>query len=277
MKFRLFFRALLAVSFLTSGNINATYALTPAQCAAKPGGRAIQTGRSQGRPEVWTCCWNVQGGGIRCEDCVGSDEGNCVERPTEGITPSTPQVVPPGAVPHPGPPPRSPATATPLPPKSSTGTLCPDPAAQRIDFSLVRQASQLKGRVRITGVIKNLGTEAFASKADPWTAALAEATWTTDSSGWLPRYGLRIVAKKPVTYLAPGQEFSLVYERDWDASSAVEGKSPPEYILAVRHTGESKKSRNDCNQENNEMKRNGAAINQKFMSPNAKQGGSSRY
>ena len=117
-----------------------------------------------------------------------------------------------------------------------------DLAAERIDFSLVPKTSPFNGRVRIVGVVKNVGT----------------ATWFN------PKYGVevrlmednRVVALRFFHRLAPGQVITLRYERNWSSTSPSEGEFPPNYKLAIPEV--------DLKPKNNVRVRTGADINSLF-------------
>jgi hypothetical protein len=145
--------------------------------------------------------------------------------------------------------------------------LCGDPAAQRIDFVITRakefvngqlRLSPSKGRVQITGVIKNIG-KGYYKVSNPEFRVMYLYAGSTE------------LARKDFGDLAPGQEATITVERDWDSLSPNEGQFPPMYRLVIA-TGYLLVTPNsgpdvlsvDCNIKNNEIKRSGADINAMF-------------
>lgn len=95
-----------------------------------------------------------------------------------------------------------------------------DPAAARIDTTLLARATPFSGRVRITGVVKNLGTASYESGANQQLALLYEVT---------PGRAPRLVAQQAFQNLAPGAEVAVSYDRDWYAA----GEFQPSYKLMI--------------------------------------------
>ncbi len=76
------------------------YAMSPADCVAK-GGQVIEGIRALGQPEAWMCQSTTPEGQMKREDCVGSGEGNCFERPRAVFVPNMVfRPLPPGSVPR---------------------------------------------------------------------------------------------------------------------------------------------------------------------------------
>lgn len=145
--------------------------------------------------------------------------------------------------------------------KPGTGVLgsCPDPAAHRIDFSIVQRTSQFAGRVKIVGVAKNVGGAAYESGSNQQQIHLYEH---------IPGGSPRLVAREPFHNLAPGQEATVQYERAWDSSSPAEGEFPPTYKLQIVYDPDirldSNPKNDDCRGANNQKERSGADINALF-------------
>ena len=131
---------------------------------------------------------------------------------------------------------------------------CPDPAAHRIDFSIVQRTSQFAGRVKIVGVVKNVGQAAYESGPNQQDMYIYENN--------------RLVARQPFHNLAPGQEVTVQHERAWNSSSPAEGEFPPAYKLAVSYDPDiyidGNPKNNDCRSANNQKERSGADINALF-------------
>jgi hypothetical protein len=130
----------------------------------------------------------------------------------------------------------------------------PDPAVQRIDFRIVSRRTNFRGRVRIAGVVKNVGSDSFQARPNQASVYLYE--------------GNRLVAEKALQALRPGEEIQVVYEREWDASSPAEGEFPPTYKLAILYDPDiyldDIKSNDDGDSRNNQMSRSGSAVNALF-------------
>ncbi len=136
---------------------------------------------------------------------------------------------------------------------------CPDPAVQRIDFAIVSKTSQFSGKVRITGVIKNVGLEPYISGPNQQAVYLYEGPMGGKAN---------LVATKKFQNLNPGQEVKVIYERNWHASSPAEGEFPPSYRVLISYDPDIRMDGNpkndDCNINNNQMERSGTEINALF-------------
>jgi hypothetical protein len=122
----------------------------------------------------------------------------------------------------------------------------PDPAAVGIQFQILGRSCPFKGRVRITGVIRNVGDS---------TSRFGHV--------WLLENG-RLVAERWYQSLAPGQLFTVSYDRNWDTSPHAEGEFPPTYWLMVPVADDGPRDTDDSYLGNNELKRSGAGINAMF-------------
>lgn len=139
------------------------------------------------------------------------------------------------------------------------GRACPDPAAYEIQFQVVRRdpSSRFKGRVRITGIVKNIGSKAFIAGLNQAKAYLYEMPPGSSSGS--------VKAQREIRNLAPGATMALVYERDWNSSSPAEGEFPPSYRLQILLDPDiymdASKDNDDCTQDNNKKDRSGTDIN----------------
>lgn len=145
---------------------------------------------------------------------------------------------------------RLPAERLRLPP-----VLCADPAAQQIDFQILRRTApdpQFHAQVKISGLIKNIGTTAYRSTPSQQVAYLYE--------------GSRVVAQQSFTVLKPGQETRVDFERHWYSASPAEGEFPPTYRLLISYDPDilldDNPKNDDCHLTNNSVSRSGNAINQ---------------
>lgn len=136
---------------------------------------------------------------------------------------------------------------------------CPDPAVEKIDFTIVSRTGKFSGKVRITGVVKNVGLAPYISGPNQQAVHLYE---------FIPGGSARLVAKKNFQNLNPGQQVTVAYERNWDASSPSEGEFPPSYRVIIAYDPDirldSNPKNDDCNINNNQKERSGADINALF-------------
>lgn len=143
------------------------------------------------------------------------------------------------------------------------GGRCPDLAAHEIQFQLIRRdpASQFRGRVRMTGVVRNVGLVAYNSGLGQQVAYLYEQQLGVSTP--------RLVAEQPFQNLAPGQEVRVSFERDWNGSSPAEGEFSPLYKLLIGYDPDIYKDGNtkndDCNRINNQLERSGSDINSTYF------------
>jgi hypothetical protein len=137
---------------------------------------------------------------------------------------------------------------------------CADPAAD-IETTLISKTGPATGRVRITGVVKNLGT----------------ATWIATS----PSHRLRMLLLQQdsearpqgnpvqppiaIAQLSPGQQFRIDHQMDWDTRQST---SYPRFIVKFSDSGRigaySKRYHPDCRTDNNRKEVTAADINKLF-------------
>ncbi len=141
-------------------------------------------------------------------------------------------------------------------------TGCPDPAAHEIRFEIVRRDTQFRGRIRITGVVKNIGGKAFIAGPNQAKAYLYQMPAGVPCAN---ATGGTMVAQKAIVNLAAGATIELSWERDWNSSSPSEGEFPNCYRLFITYDPDiymdASKDNDDCNQDNNKKDRSGTEIN----------------
>ncbi|MCP5101968.1 MAG: hypothetical protein GY950_01250 [bacterium] len=139
---------------------------------------------------------------------------------------------------------------------------CPDPAAVELRFQILSRdpANRFKGRVRITGIVKNIGSKRFIAGPNQAKAYLYEVPIGSTSG--------RVRAQRAITSLAPGATMSLSFERNWYSASPSEGEFPPSYRLQILLDPDiymdASKDNDDCSQTNNKKERSGSDINRMF-------------
>lgn len=147
------------------------------------------------------------------------------------------------------------------PAASVTGAVpCADPAAD-IELALISKSAPGSGRVRITGVVKNLGTAT-------WTATgpshHLQAVLARQDAGTQPE-GKPVQPAIAIRELAPGQQYRIDYQTDWDTG----GKAPPRFILRFFEVGRigarPDNYRPDCRADNNRKEITAADINRLFQ------------
>jgi hypothetical protein len=132
---------------------------------------------------------------------------------------------------------------------------CRDPSADSLTFQILShdKAHKTRGRIRVTGVVKNIGNAAFESDPRQAQALLSE----------IPAEGGAgtIKAQRAIASLAPGASFTLRFERDWDTAR----EFPPKFTLLVTYDPDiymdANKKNDDCNQNNNRRELTGEQIN----------------
>ena len=135
-----------------------------------------------------------------------------------------------------------------------------DPAAMHIKFDIVRRDTPFRGRVRVTGVVKNVGTEQYIDpRGRSGAVNLYRAKPFTTSN---------LVKSVPLKNLRPGQTQTVIHERDWNSSSSSEGEFPPTYWLDISYDpdirADSCPTNDDCNWGNNRRSASGMQINTLF-------------
>lgn len=149
--------------------------------------------------------------------------------------------------------------------RAPIGRNCPDPAAHELKFQIVRRDTQFKGRIRVTGVVKNVGGKPFICGPNQAKAYLYELPPGVPAA---TATGGRIVAQREIRNLPAGAFIQLTYERDWNSSSPSEGEFPNSYRLLITYDPDiyqdANKANDDCNQGNNKKSRSGTEINDLF-------------
>ena len=129
---------------------------------------------------------------------------------------------------------------------------CIDPATESINFQIIRRDTQFKGKVRITGVMKNIGTLPYQSNPNQQALLLYENN--------------KLVKRTSFQNLSPGSAMTIAYDRDWNSSSPAEGEFPPEYKLLITYDPDIRLDGNprndDCRNSNNQKVASGQSINQ---------------
>jgi hypothetical protein len=137
---------------------------------------------------------------------------------------------------------------------------CADPAAD-IELALVSKTGAASGRVRVTGVVKNIGTAT-------WSAApghYLQMVLAMSDSAAQPQ-GKPVAPPIAIRQLSPGQQFRIDHQMDWDASVAL---SYPRFVVMFSEAGQggthSAQHSTDCRADNNRKEITPADIQKLFM------------
>lgn len=137
---------------------------------------------------------------------------------------------------------------------------CPDPGVKALEFEILSRESDYRGRVRITGTVRNVGAVAYDSGPNQQSVQLWE-----DVQGVSEK---QPVASRAFEDLAPDQEVTVSYVRSWNASSPAEGEFPPSYLLLISYDPDiamdGNEGNDDCRSTNNRKERSGMEINSMF-------------
>lgn len=146
---------------------------------------------------------------------------------------------------------------------------CPDPAARSIEFTILSRTTARSGRVRIEGVVRNIGREVYQSgpdmrsKAQLWQIGTGAPRLVAEKSfdSLLPE----LVNNRTSAMALASPVVQVQFERDWDSRSPNLGEFPPTYQLVIAYSGVGSAARpNDCNMSNNMKLRSGADLNSLF-------------
>lgn len=140
-------------------------------------------------------------------------------------------------------------------------TPCADPAAD-IELALISKTGPSAGRVRITAVVKNIGSAA-------WTATSPshhlQMVLTRRDNGARPE-GEPVQPAIAIRQLAPGQQYRIDYQTGWDADIKA---SRPRFIAHFFDAGQagahSAAPLNDCRADNNRREITVADIDRLFQ------------
>jgi hypothetical protein len=132
---------------------------------------------------------------------------------------------------------------------------CRDPAAFSLKYKVVAKDPKwptTQGRIRIEGVVKNVGNAVFESDPRQASAQLYE----TPASG-----PASVKAKQDIPRLDPGATIMLHYETAWNTAT----EFPPKYVLQLTYDPDiyidANPKNDDCNRNNNRMELTGQQIN----------------
>ena len=127
--------------------------------------------------------------------------------------------------------------------------------AESINFSVVRVIDQYSARVKIEGVVHNIGRVKFTSRPGQQTVLLYERNGGE----------ARLVASQSFQNVAVNATVKVSFIRNWDKSSPAEGEFPPNYILVIGFDPDiyidGNDNNDDYNTTNNKLTKSSAEIN----------------
>ncbi len=139
-----------------------------------------------------------------------------------------------------------------------SGTTCPEdcqpgqpnPAVDRIDFTLVSTTSSTAGTVRIEGVVENKGDTTFDSSAGQQSVQLYQGT--------------TLLAQQEFEDLAAGATVTVAHELSWSTST----EFPPTFRVIIAYDPDifidGNDNNDDCANSDNALERSGSEINDLF-------------
>lgn len=145
----------------------------------------------------------------------------------------------------------------------SSAKPCADPAAN-IELALISKSGPTTGRVRITGVVKNLGKTAWTVTSPSQRPQMVLAR----KDAGTPPEGEPVQPAIAIRQLLPGQQYRIDYQTDWDTDK----KGPrPRFIARFINPGQAGRrgasSRQDCRSDNNRKEITATDIDRLFQRP----------
>jgi hypothetical protein len=130
----------------------------------------------------------------------------------------------------------------------------PDLAAKEIKYTLLRQDSRYEGRVRVTGVIQNVGQRPYVESAG-FAQMLTLTETNGGDNGWR-----RTRQTQRIPNLAIGEKMEISYEMNWSTSN----EFPPFYEVKISLFAGRRVTNPECNTSNNRIQRDSEPVNALF-------------
>jgi hypothetical protein len=137
----------------------------------------------------------------------------------------------------------------------------PDLAAKEIKYTLLRKDSVNTGRVKVTGVIQNVGRRPYVQV--PGSVQMLTLAESNDSSISPSLDSFRTIrGSQRISNLAPGEKMEISYETNWITSN----EFPPVYEIKISflETAGRRVVNPDCNTANNRIQRASEPVNALF-------------
>ena len=127
----------------------------------------------------------------------------------------------------------------------------PDPAATSVQYTKLTEPLPGTGTVRITGVVKNIGSANYVSGPEQQVAQLLEDN--------------KVVSETKFQNLAAGDSVEVVHERAWSKADEFQ---PDNYSVRILYDPDilmdGNAANDDCNTSNNTRTRDAQEINSLF-------------
>jgi hypothetical protein len=140
-------------------------------------------------------------------------------------------------------------------------TPCADPAAD-IELALISKSGPAAGRVRITGIVKNLGTVPWAATSPSHRLQIVLAQRNSRAQ---PE-GEPVQPAIAIRELAPGQQYRIDHQLDWETAKHA---SYPRFVVRLSDSGQAGAPPAayslDCRSANNRKEITAADINRLFQ------------
>lgn len=137
---------------------------------------------------------------------------------------------------------------------------CADPAAD-IEVALVSRTGPVTGRVRITGIVRNLGSVAWTPTSPSHRLQMVLAVKSSEA----PPNGVPAEPPIAIAQLSPGQQFRIDHQMDWEANK---NTAYPKFIVRFSDLGQvgvyPASYSPDCRSDNNRKEITAADINRLF-------------
>ena len=137
---------------------------------------------------------------------------------------------------------------------------CADPAVD-IEMALISKTGATTGRVRITGVVKNLGTATWIATSPTHRLQMVLAQKDSEANP----LGNPVQPPIAIAQLSPGQQFRIDHQMNWDTSKST---SYPRFIVKFSDSGKigayPARYQPDCRTDNNRKEVIAADINKLF-------------
>lgn len=137
---------------------------------------------------------------------------------------------------------------------------CADPAAD-IAVALISKTGPSTGRVRITGIVKNLGNAAWIATSPSHRLQMVLAQKNSEAR----QDGVPVQPAIAIQQLSPGQQYRIDFQTDWDVAASTSYPRFMVYFFDSGKIGTQPAPRRDCRSDNNRREITAADINKLFQ------------
>ncbi len=143
---------------------------------------------------------------------------------------------------------------------ASGATPCADPAAD-IQLALIAKSGPGAGRVRITGIVKNLGNATWTATGPSHRLQMVLAQKNSEAR----QDGVPVQPAIAIQQLSPGQQYRIDFQTDWDVAASTSYPRFMVYFFDSGKIGTQPAPRRDCRSDNNRREITAADINKLFQ------------